>query len=97
VGIPGRLAGVPLTERDKAVLDLERSWWTSDGEKNVQVEAIGLSPSAYYQLLNELIDRPEAEEYDPLVVRRLRRLRERRRRQRLAGLDESRAAEGNDR
>ena len=88
---------MPLTERDKAVLDLERSWWTSDGEKNVQVEAVGLTPSAYYQLLNELIDRPEALEYDPLVVRRLRRLRERRRRQRLAGLDEARTAEGSDR
>jgi hypothetical protein len=88
---------VPLTERDKAVLDLERSWWTSDAEKDAQVQAVGLTSSAYYQLLNELIDRPEALEYDPLVVRRLRRLRERRRRQRLAGVEEARAAEGSDR
>jgi Protein of unknown function (DUF3263) len=88
---------VPLTEREQAVLDLERSWWTSDGEKNVQVEAIGLAPGAYYQLLNELIDRPEALEYDPLVVGRPRRPRERRRHHRLPDHDEARAAEGSDR
>jgi hypothetical protein len=44
----------------------------------------GLSPARYYQLLNRLIDRPEALEYDPMLVQRLRRLRESRRRKRFA-------------
>jgi hypothetical protein len=75
---------VPLTDRERAVLDLERSWWTEDGVKEVLVhERLGLSSTRYYALLNELLERDEALAYDPLVVRRLRRLRERRRKARL--------------
>jgi len=44
----------------------------------------GLSPARYYQLLNRLIDRPEALQYDPVLVQRLRRLREARRKKRFA-------------
>jgi hypothetical protein len=35
-------------------------------------------------VLNRLIDRPEALAYDPMLVRRLRRLRDSRRRRRVA-------------
>ena len=34
-----------------------------------------LSPTRYYQVLNEVIDNPAALAEDPLLVRRLRRLR----------------------
>jgi Protein of unknown function (DUF3263) len=44
----------------------------------------GMSAARYYQLLNRLIDQPEALEHDPMLVQRLRRLREVRRRRRFA-------------
>lgn len=72
-----------LTEAELAVLDFERSWWTLPGPKEAAIqEQLGLSATRYHEMLNELIDRPEAEAYDPLVVRRLRRMRDRRRRSR---------------
>lgn len=72
-----------LTERDKAILDFERSWWAEPGPKEAAIrERFELSTTRYYQLLNELIDADEAVEHDPLLVRRLRRLRDRRRRAR---------------
>ena len=75
-----------LTDRDKAILDFERSWWTESGPKEVAIrERFDLSPTRYYQILNELLEAPEAMAYDPLVVRRLRRLRDRRRRARFEG------------
>ena len=75
-----------LTDRDRAILDFERTWWTESGPKEQVIrERFDLSGTRYYQLLNELLDSPEALEYDPLVVRRLRRLRDRRRRARFEG------------
>ncbi|MBW3615492.1 MAG: DUF3263 domain-containing protein [Actinobacteria bacterium] len=75
-----------LSARDIAIIDFERTWWLEPGPKEQAIRArLGLSPARYYQLLNHLIDRPEAHHYDPLVVRRLRRLRERRRRARFEG------------
>jgi len=72
-----------LTERDKAILDFERSWWSQSGPKETLiVEKFDLSASRYYQILNELVDTDAAYGHDPLVVRRLRRLRDRRRRAR---------------
>ncbi|HKA04522.1 MAG TPA: DUF3263 domain-containing protein [Acidimicrobiales bacterium] len=76
-----------LTDQERAVLDFERNWWTVDGVKEVLIEErLGLTASRYYRQLNELLDRSDALEHDPLVVRRLRRLRERRRRARLDGV-----------
>jgi hypothetical protein len=75
-----------LTDRDKAILDFERSWWTESGPKEGAIRArFELSAARYYQILNELLESPEAMAYDPLVVRRLRRLRDRRRRARFEG------------
>ena len=86
---------VALTDHEQAVLDFERTWWTADGVKEVLIEErLGVTATSYYQLLNELLDRPEALEHDPLVVRRLRRLRDRRRRARLAAHRERREVEG---
>lgn len=75
-----------LSERDRAILDFERTWWREAGRKEALIrERFELSATRYYQLLGALIDRDEAYEYDPLVVRRLRRLRDRRRRARHEG------------
>ena len=79
-------ARVALTDRDRAILEFERSWWRDPGPKEVAIRArFELSPARYYQVLSELIDDPEALAYDPLVVRRLRRGREVRRRARFEG------------
>lgn len=73
---------MPLTDRDKAILELERTWWAEPGTKQNAIRTrFALSGTRYYELLAELLESPEAMDHDPLVVRRLRRLRERRRRQ----------------
>lgn len=75
-----------LNEREQAILDFERSWWKLQGPKEAAIrERFALSTTRYYQLLNELLDTPAAMEYDPLVVRRLQRLRTRRRAARMGG------------
>jgi hypothetical protein len=74
-----------LSERDGEILDFERQWWKYAGAKETAVrEKFDMSSTRYYQVLNALIDRPEALEADPLLVRRLRRLRSARQRQRSA-------------
>ncbi len=75
-----------LTERERALLEFEGSWWMLDDEKDVLIRSrFTCSLDEYYQELNRLLDRPEALEHDPMVVRRLLRLRDRRRRSRLEG------------
>lgn len=84
VPVRGSLLPMALTERDRAILDFERSWWSEPGPKDTAIlERFELSATRYYQILGELLDLPEALEYDPLGVRRLRRLRDRRRRERV--------------
>jgi len=79
-------AGVVLNEQEQAILAFEGSWWTQQGEKDALVlERFGLTPDRYASALSDLLDRPEALEHDPLVVRRLRRLRERNRKARVEG------------
>jgi hypothetical protein len=74
-----------LSDRDRAILEFERQWWKYAGAKETAVrEKFDMSSTRYYQVLNALIDRPEALEEDPLLVRRLRRLRAARQRQRSA-------------
>jgi hypothetical protein len=89
VGGPSSPSGVPageeLSERDQAILDFERQWWKYAGAKEHAVkEKFAMSSTRYYQVLNALIDRPEALAHDPLLVRRLRRLRATRQRARSA-------------
>ncbi len=74
-----------LSQRDRDILEFERHWWKYAGAKEQAVrEKFDMSSTRYYQVLNALIDRPEALEADPLLVRRLRRLRASRQRQRSA-------------
>jgi len=72
-----------LTERDRAIIEFERSWWSEEGSKESIIrERFELSTTRYYELLGDLIDSDEAYAFDPLVIRRLRRMRDRRRRAR---------------
>lgn len=74
-----------LDDRTRAILDFERSWWLDGGTKQRRIrERFGISATRYQQLLMRAIDLPEALRYDPMLVRRLRRLRKSRRRMRLA-------------
>ena len=72
-----------LTDTELAMLELERSWFTIAGTKDAAIgERFGISTGQYYRDLNGLLDRTDALEADPLTVRRLRRMRERRRAER---------------
>lgn len=74
-----------LSERDRRILSFERQWWNYAGAKEQALRAeFDMSATRYYQVLNALIDRPEALAYDPLLVKRLRRLRSARQRARSA-------------
>ncbi|MCU1365723.1 MAG: hypothetical protein JWL72_3652 [Ilumatobacteraceae bacterium] len=75
---------IELTERERALLDFEGGWWTLDEAKDSLIRArFACSLDEYYQELNRLLDVPAALDHDPLVVRRLIRLRDRKRRARL--------------
>jgi hypothetical protein len=66
-----------LADRDRRILDFERDWTRHAGAKEDAVRAeFGLSSARYYQILNALIDSPAAIVYDPMLVRRLQRMRE---------------------
>jgi Protein of unknown function (DUF3263) len=74
-----------LDERARAILDFEREAWRLEVAKERAIrERFGISPTRYHQLLHRIIDTPAALGYDPMLVRRLRRIREVRRRRRTA-------------
>jgi hypothetical protein len=74
-----------LSERDQMILEFERQWWKYAGAKEQAMrEKFGMSATRYYQALNALIDRPAALAADPMLVKRLRRLRAARQRARSA-------------
>ena len=84
--MPKRQPELQLDERTRLLLDFERDSWRLTVRKERAIrERLGLSAAKYHQLLNRAIDRPEALSYDPMLVLRLRRLREARRRRRVAG------------
>lgn len=70
---------MPLSDRDRALLSFEARWHVNGGAKDEAIRAdLDMPPARYYQLLGRLIDTAEALEHDPMLVRRLRRLRENR-------------------
>ena len=81
-----------LNAREVALLAFERQWWRHAGAKEQAIrEEFGLSAARYYQLLAALIDQPAALQHDPMLVKRLLRLREARmaaRRARTLGTDD---------
>jgi hypothetical protein len=79
---------VPLSDRDRALLAFEAEWRRHGGAKEEAIRAeFGLPPARYYQLIGRLIDTAEALEHDPLLVRRLRRLRDERAQARAARMN----------
>ena len=65
-----------LTVDELALLDFKDQWWRQPAAKENEIRGqFGLAPTRYYQRLNTLVDRPEAEAARPALVRRLRRLR----------------------
>lgn len=73
---PDSDAPADLSEREREILGFERQWWKYAGAKEEAVrELFGISATRYYQMLNSLIDRPEALAHDPMLVKRLRRMR----------------------
>lgn len=74
-----------LSERDQQILDFEHQWWKYPGSKEQAVKDLfDLSPTRYYQLLNQLLDDEAALAADPMLVKRLRRQRDARQRERSA-------------
>jgi uncharacterized protein DUF3263 len=74
-----------LDRRDREILAFERQWWKYAGAKEQAIrELFDMSPTRYYQVLNALLDKPEAMAADPLLIKRLRRLRTSRQRTRAA-------------
>jgi hypothetical protein len=86
-GVPARNAAesAGLSERDLQILEFERQWWKYAGAKEQAIrELFDCSATRYYQLLNALIDEPAALMADPMLVKRLRRMRATRQRARSA-------------
>lgn len=74
-----------LSERDAQILAFERQWWKYAGAKEQAIrELFDLSATRYYQVLNALIDDQAALAHDPMLVKRLRRMRQSRQRARTA-------------
>lgn len=74
-----------LTRREREILAFERKWWQYAGAKEQAIkELFDMSSTRYYQVLNTLIDRPEALAHDPMLTKRLRRMRHARQRARSA-------------
>lgn len=74
-----------LGRRELEILDFERKWWKYAGAKEEAIrELFGMSATRYYQVLNTVVDKPEALAADPMLVKRLRRLRASRQKARAA-------------
>jgi hypothetical protein len=78
-------AGAMLSDRDREILEFERQWWRYAGAKEQAIrELFDMSSTRYYQIVNNLIDTPEALAFDPMLVKRMRRMRATRQRARSA-------------
>ncbi|MBN1091455.1 DUF3263 domain-containing protein [Blastococcus sp. TML/M2B] len=81
--VSSQVGGPDLSAREQEMLAFERQWWRVPGAKETAIrDHFELSPTRYYQVLNALVDRPAALAADPLLVRRLRRVRAARQRTR---------------
>lgn len=69
-----------LTDPDRAALDFEGRWYRFAGRKDSDIlSELGETPTVHYARVNRLLDDPDALAYSPVLVRRLRRLRDARR------------------
>jgi hypothetical protein len=70
-------AAPALSERQLAILEFERRWFKHAGPKEEAIrEDFALSPARYYQILNAVIDSPDAVRHDPMLIKRLQRARD---------------------
>ncbi|MFA7324063.1 MAG: DUF3263 domain-containing protein [Candidatus Nanopelagicales bacterium] len=77
--------GTELSDRDRSILEFERQWWKYAGAKEQAIrDLFDMSATRYYQILNGLIDQPSAMQLDPMLVKRLRRMRSSRQKARSA-------------
>jgi len=84
VPLSDEVAGT-LSDRDRRILEFERQWWKYAGAKEQAIKDLfDMSATRYYQILNGLIDSPAALQADPMLVKRLRRMRASRQRARSA-------------
>ncbi len=85
VRLDNEAAGSSLSKRDRQILEFERQWWKYAGAKEQAIrELFDMSATRYYQIINALIDNPDALAFDPMLVKRLRRMRAARQRARSA-------------
>ena len=85
VRLDNEAAGSSLSQRDRQILEFERQWWKYAGAKEqANRELFDMSATRYYQIINALIDNPDALAFDPMLVKRLRRMRAARQRARSA-------------
>lgn len=83
--LDGEAVGGTLSARERQILEFERQWWKYAGAKEQAIrDLFGLSATRYYQIVNNLIDNPDALAFDPMLVKRLRRMRAARQRARSA-------------
>jgi hypothetical protein len=69
--------GTGLSARELEILAFERAWWRRGGRKEEAIrEEFGISAARYYQVLGALIETPAALREDPMLVKRLQRLRD---------------------
>ena len=74
-----------LTEREKDILDFEQSWWSLSVPREQAVrDRFQLTETEYVEVLEMLIATEAALEAEPLLVRRLRRMKDRRRQEHVA-------------
>lgn len=82
---PTQSANNGLSERDAKILEFENRWWQYAGAKEQAIrEMFDMSATRYYQVLNAIIDMPAALEANPMLVKRLRRMRDARQKARSA-------------
>lgn len=83
--VDAQTAAESMSDRDRRILEFERQWWKYAGAKEQAIrDLFDMSSTRYYQILNGLIDSPEALAVDPMLVKRLQRMRASRQRTRSA-------------
>ena len=66
-----------LSEKDIRILDFEASWWHFPEPKDRAIrDYLDMSSTRYYQALRRLVDDDDAALQYPLVIERLRKMKE---------------------
>ncbi|OFL68730.1 MULTISPECIES: DUF3263 domain-containing protein [unclassified Brevibacterium] len=66
-----------LSELEAQILRFEGQWHTYGGAKDHAIrEQFDMSAAQYFQVLGRLLDSPAAHAEDPVLIKRLRRIRD---------------------